>query len=48
LQHAREERERREKDSKQRLASRDGLRAGAFAVERDNPVRRAMGPARHS
>lgn len=48
LQHAREERERREKDSKQRLASKDGLRAGAFVVERDNPVRRAMGPARHT
>ncbi|KAG1789342.1 hypothetical protein EV424DRAFT_1462363 [Suillus variegatus] len=48
LQHAREERERREKDSKQRLASKEGLRAGAFVVERDNPVRRAMGPARHS
>jgi hypothetical protein len=48
LQHAREERERREKDNKQRLASKDGLRAGALIVERDNPVRRAMGPARHS
>lgn len=48
LQHAREERERREKDSKQRLAANDGLRAGAFVVERDNPIRRAMGPARHS
>ncbi|KAG2129646.1 uncharacterized protein EDB93DRAFT_1182054 [Suillus bovinus] len=48
LQHAREERERREKNSKQRLASEDGLRAGAFIAERDNPVRRAMGPARHS
>lgn len=48
LQHAREERERREKDNKQRLASKDGLRAGALVVERDNPVRRAMGPARHS
>ncbi|KAG1871555.1 hypothetical protein F4604DRAFT_1770314 [Suillus subluteus] len=48
LQHAREERERRETDSKQRLASKDGLRAGAFVVERDNPVRRAMGPVRHS
>lgn len=48
LQHAREERERREKDSKQRLASKDGLRAGAFVVERNNPVQRAMGPARNS
>lgn len=48
LQHAREERERREKDTKQRLASKDGLRAGAFVAERDNPVRRAMGPARCS
>ncbi|KAG1759389.1 hypothetical protein EDD22DRAFT_849257 [Suillus occidentalis] len=48
LQHAREERERREKDNKQCLASKDGLRAGALVVERDNPVRWAMGPARHS
>ncbi|KAG0698896.1 hypothetical protein DFH29DRAFT_983719 [Suillus ampliporus] len=48
LQHAREERERRETDNKQRLASKDGLRAGAFVVEKDNPVRRAMGPVRHS
>ncbi|KAG1718451.1 hypothetical protein EDD22DRAFT_986148 [Suillus occidentalis] len=48
LQHAREEREHREKDNKQCLASKDGLRAGALVVERDNPVRWAMGPARHS
>ncbi|KAG1733387.1 uncharacterized protein EDB91DRAFT_1149309 [Suillus paluster] len=48
LQHAREDRERREKDSKQRLASKDGLRAGAIVAERDNPVRRALGPTRSS
>ncbi|OJA21316.1 hypothetical protein AZE42_03887 [Rhizopogon vesiculosus] len=48
LQRAREERELREKGSKLRLAAKDGLRAGAFLSERADPVRRAMGPVRHS
>lgn len=48
LQHAREDRECREKDNKQRLAAMDGLRAGAFLSERADPVRRAMGPVRHT
>jgi len=46
LQGAREERERRETATKTRLASRDGLRAGAVFAERDEPARRAMGPVR--
>lgn len=46
--HAREERERREKDSKLRLSAKDGLRAGAFLSERSDPARRAMGPVRHT
>ncbi|KAF9229947.1 hypothetical protein BU15DRAFT_84270, partial [Melanogaster broomeanus] len=46
LQHAREERERRETAAKARLASREGLRAGAVVTERDEPARRAMGPHR--
>ncbi|KAF8438895.1 hypothetical protein L210DRAFT_3542539 [Boletus edulis BED1] len=46
LQSAREERERRETATKTRLASRDGLRAGAVFAERDEPARRAMGPLR--
>jgi len=47
-QQTREERERKEKDSKQRLAAKDGLRAGAFLSERNDPVLRAMGPMRHT
>ncbi|KAH7882840.1 hypothetical protein F5I97DRAFT_1969431 [Phlebopus sp. FC_14] len=47
-QHAREERERREKVSKTRLASTEGLRAGAVISERDEPARRAMGPIRRA
>lgn len=46
LQSAREGRERRETATKARLASRDGLRAGAVLAERDEPARRAMGPLR--
>ncbi|KAF8553194.1 hypothetical protein OG21DRAFT_1523276 [Imleria badia] len=46
LQSAREERERRETAAKSRLASRDGLRAGAIFAERDEPARRAIGPLR--
>lgn len=45
LQHVREDRERSEKE---RLATKDGLRAGAFLSERADPIRRAMGPMRHS
>ncbi|KAG2093478.1 uncharacterized protein F5147DRAFT_820945 [Suillus discolor] len=45
--HAREVRECRERDSKQCLASKDGLHAGAFVVERD-VVWQAMGPVCHS
>lgn len=45
MQHVREDRERSEKE---RLATKDGLRAGAFLPERADPVRRAMGPMRHS
>ena len=48
LRSAREERERRETAAKSRLASRDGLRAGAVFAERDEPARRAMGPLRSS
>ncbi|KAG9311542.1 hypothetical protein JVU11DRAFT_7747 [Chiua virens] len=46
LQNAREARERRETVAKVRLAPKDGLRAGAIFTERDEPVRRAMGPLR--
>jgi len=48
LQSAREERECRETAAKTRLASRDGLRAGAIFTERDEPARRDMGPLRSS
>ena len=44
--HARESRERREKESKARLESREGLRAGAVVTDKDSPVRRALGPIR--
>ncbi|KAF9220820.1 hypothetical protein BS17DRAFT_820333 [Gyrodon lividus] len=40
------ERERRETAAKNRLASTEGLRAGAVVTERDEPIRRAMGPPR--
>lgn len=46
LRTVREGRERRETAAKARLASRDGLRAGAVFAERDEPARRAMGPLR--
>lgn len=46
LRSAREKRERRETSTKSRLASRDGLRAGAVFAERDEPARRAIGPLR--
>ncbi|KAF9232766.1 hypothetical protein BU15DRAFT_67162 [Melanogaster broomeanus] len=46
LQYAREERKRRETAAEARLASREGLRAGAVVAERDEPARRAMGPHR--
>jgi hypothetical protein len=45
-QRAREERQCRETAAKARLASRQGLRAGAVVTERDEPARRAMGPHR--
>lgn len=45
-QSAREDRERREAAAKYRLASREGLRAGAVFAERDEPARRALGPLR--
>ncbi|KAI9458455.1 hypothetical protein HD554DRAFT_2177348 [Boletus coccyginus] len=48
LQSASEERERRETAAKIRLASRDGLRAGAVFADRDEPARRAVGPLRSS
>lgn len=45
-QRAREGREHRETTAKIRLASREGLRAGAVCAERDEPARRALGPIR--
>ncbi|KAF8838389.1 hypothetical protein BDN67DRAFT_1004314 [Paxillus ammoniavirescens] len=45
-QRAREERQGRETAAKARLASREGLRAGAVVTQRDEPARRAMGPHR--
>lgn len=45
LSRAREERERKVVATKARLAS-EGLRAGAVVAERDEPLRRALGPAR--
>lgn len=48
FQRAREEREGKETAAKTRLASRNGLRAGAIFTERDEPARRAMGPLRSS
>ncbi|KAG6327845.1 hypothetical protein ID866_11244, partial [Astraeus odoratus] len=46
LQRAREERERKAKADKERLAPKEGLRAGAIITERDEPMRRAVGPPR--
>ncbi|KAG1832325.1 hypothetical protein DFJ58DRAFT_908766 [Suillus subalutaceus] len=46
LQHAREERERRETDSKQRLASKDGLRAGAVCCGEGQSCSAGNGPLR--
>lgn len=44
--HAREERERKVRERKEHLASKEGLRAGAVVTERDDPIRRAVGPPR--
>ncbi|KAH7917235.1 hypothetical protein BV22DRAFT_1200328 [Leucogyrophana mollusca] len=48
LQRAREDRERRETATKERLGPHDGLRSGAVFAERDEPARRAMGPTRRA
>lgn len=46
LRRVREERERRVRADKERLGQTEGLRAGAVAAERDDPIRRACGPPR--
>ncbi|EGO03162.1 hypothetical protein SERLA73DRAFT_157968 [Serpula lacrymans var. lacrymans S7.3] len=48
LVRVRESREQRERESKARMESREGLRAGAVYTEKDDPARRAMGPERLS
>ncbi|KAL4068466.1 hypothetical protein V8B97DRAFT_829365 [Scleroderma yunnanense] len=43
---AREDRQRKVKERKEYLAPKEGLRAGAVITERDDPLRRAVGPPR--
>jgi len=45
-QRARDERERKVRERKEYLAPKEGLRAGAVVTERDEPMRRAVGPPR--